>query len=79
MFRFQLRDLLYVSPKGIKITFFVLSETFMKRPLRDQRVLGVQLDIGLNKIILGALREYFKVVAQIRELSIELYNEYLTK
>lgn len=51
----------------------------MKRPLRDQRALGVQLDIGLNKIILGALREYFKVVAQIRELSIELYNEYLTK
>lgn len=41
MFRFQLRDLLFVSPKGIQIVFFVLSETFMKRPLKDLRALNV--------------------------------------
>jgi len=33
----------------------------------------------LNKIILDALEEYFKVVAQIRDLSIELYGEYLAQ
>lgn len=41
MFQFQLRDLLFVSPKGIQIAFFVLSKTFMKRPLRDQRALDI--------------------------------------
>lgn len=36
VFRFQLGDLWFVSPKGIQISCFVLSETFVKGPLRDQ-------------------------------------------
>lgn len=36
VFRFQPGDLWFVSPKGIQISCFVLSETFVKGPLRDQ-------------------------------------------